>query len=368
MIDWRSKVIMPLYAERLGHQDIRMKGANLYETRLYSVAVVMLGVLLASCSKRSGVNGAESSAEVKKAAVLSHERSPGSGRVAYMLLNKGAFVVQVRKGGGVQSISNALNALSKGEDETLHLARDGSWIALTTTRFGCDGWACLAAGLGEFSSAHKVQPGGKDVHPEGPIAIAPAGAFIVYGEKGPHERDLFVTRRQGQKWTAPKLLTASSKFEYNAQPAISHDGKKVLFDCGSVPYGQEGTGICEVNVDGSGLREVLRVGSGWASDVKAMHHADYAPDGSIVFEAERTTDGERIWRLPVGKKQPVRLGDFGNDNSPCVLPDGRIVSLWLERRGSDGKHEMKLMKPDGQLAFMVMEGEDVLDTQISCSL
>ena len=36
-------------------------------------------------------------------------------------------------------------------------------------------------------------------------------------------------------------------------PVLSGDGNKVLFDCGPVPYGQEGTGICEANTDGTGL-------------------------------------------------------------------------------------------------------------------
>jgi len=328
-------------------------------------AVCALASSMAACNKKSGANGSGESAAVA-AAAAAQTRASGPGRVAYMLSDKHAFLVEASKEATPVNVSQALNKLSKGEDETVHLARDGSWLVLTTTRFGCDGWACLVAVPGDLSSGAQVQPGGKEVHPEGPIAVSPGGTFAIYGEKGQHERDLFLTRREGGKWSSPVLLSGASKSAFNAQPAISHDGKKILFDCGNEPYGQEGTGICEVNADGSGFRQVLAVGSGWASDAKALHHPDYAPDGSIVFEADRKGDGERIWRLPVGKTEPVQLGNFGNDNSPCVLPNGKIVSLWLQRPGGEGKHEIKVMAPDGGSDFMALIGTDVLDAQISC--
>ncbi len=58
---------------------------------------------------------------------------------------------------------------------------------------------------------------------------------------------------------------------------------------------------------------------------------------------------------------------FGNDNSPCLLPDGRIVSLWLNRDGNrDGVHEIKAMTGDGRLHTMIVTGADVADAGLGC--
>lgn len=83
----------------------------------------------------------------------------------------------------------------------------------------------------------------------------------------------------------PVQLTSASTFAFNAHPALSSDGA---------------TG--------------------------ALHHAAYAPDGSIVFEADWA--GEQIRRLAAGAAVPTQVSPLVvNDNSPYVLTDGRIASL-----------------------------------------
>ena len=98
----------------------------------------------------------------------------------------------------------------------------------------------------------------------------------------------------------------------------------------------------------------------------ALHHPDYAPDGSVVFEADWNSE-ERIWRLPPSSTVPELITNaFGNDNSPCVLSDGRIVSLWVDRPGGSGLHEIKIMNSNGSSHFMVLTGIDVEDSGIGC--
>ena len=99
--------------------------------------------------------------------------------------------------------------------------------------------------------------------------------------------------------------------------------------------------------------------------VGALHHADYAPDGSIVFEGDWS--GEQIWRLPENSSEPILVSPtFGNDNSPCVLSDGQIVSLWLDRPDGSGFHEMKIMNADGLQEQMLLQDVDVLDYGTGC--
>ena len=122
------------------------------------------------------------------------------------------------------------------------------------------------------------------------------------------------------------------------------------------------------NSDGSDFRVALTpqdAPAGYAP-VGALHHADFAPDGSLVFEAD-WGDSERIWRLPVGAAQPVLISTgFNNDNSPCVLPDGRVISLWLDRPEGQGVHELKLMAADGSDFSVLLPDVDVFDLGLGC--
>jgi hypothetical protein len=163
----------------------------------------------------------------------------------------------------------------------------------------------------------------------------------------------------------PRLLTASSPYAYNAQPALSRDGRTAVFACGNRPYAAEGTAICEVSTNQAHVKVLFtpaRLPSRWSPAL--LEQPTYAPDGSIVFEAD--WHGEQIWRARRGGK-PMRVAPrFTNDNSPCVLPNGRIVSLWFERPGSTGTGELKVMDAAGHGYFMLVTRKDVADVGIGC--
>jgi len=114
--------------------------------------------------------------------------------------------------------------------------------------------------------------------------------------------------------------------------------------------------------------------------MSANHHAAYAPDGSIVFEGTWNGGAEQVWRLaPGGQPELVNSEKtdedrfrFTDDNSPCVLPDGRIVSLWLGRVGTTtaakpSGHELKIMGATGENATMLVTDVDVVDIGIGCA-
>ncbi|MCA9962060.1 MAG: hypothetical protein KC443_23655, partial [Anaerolineales bacterium] len=187
------------------------------------------------------------------------------------------------------------------------------------------------------------------------------------GGDGPHSQDLYAVTRQGSGWSDPLLLTGASSYDTHTQPAIANDGSTVLFNCDpDLQNGQEETAVCEVHTDGTNFRTVIGPADGpGGTATNALRQPDYAPDGSIVFEADWY--GEQIWRLPANSSTPVRVTDaFNNDNSPCVLPDGRIVSLWLDRAGGNGDHELKIMTADGSDYVMALMDLDVFDLGLSC--
>jgi len=161
-------------------------------------------------------------------------------------------------------------------------------------------------------------------------------------------------------------LTKNSTYAHNEWPAIAEDGSKIVFTCTDEPYSDD-TSICEVNTDATGFHVLVRPSDSPAGlrDEGDLNSPDYAPDGSVVFEAD--WDGENLWRLAPGATEPVKISDnFTNDNSPCVLPDGSIASLWLNRPGGLGYHELKVMTPDGGSYFMLVTDQDVDDIGLGC--
>jgi hypothetical protein len=261
-------------------------------------------------------------------------------------------------------VTAALDRLSpRAPDTWLNASPDGRFLLLATERFGCRGWACLAWASADVSRGGAIRtPDGEPVHPDGFGAIGAGGSLVVYPSAGgPHALDLWAVRRgRADRWTPPTLLTAGSRYAYNSQPALSGDGRRVVFDCGDQPYGAPGTAICEASTAGGGARVVLTPGS----SRNELHHPDFAPDGSVVFEAD--WHAEQAWRLARPGARPERISRVTDDNSPCVLPDGRVATLWIGPR-SGARHALRIARRDGSGAFVVAAAADVLDIGIGCS-
>lgn len=295
----------------------------------------------------------------------------GPGHVTYHL-DGHAYRIAAQAGAVPEDLSASLDSFEvvAGEDGAATLSSDGAWLALLSERFDaeCDGWACLFRVSSDLSSVELVGAAGAAVHPDGFFVIAPGGDLVVYaGTDGPHPRDLFVVRRVAGSWSAPVLLTGSSSQQIHDFPDLRGDGATVVFDCG--PDTGDDRGLCEVGIDGTGFREVLmpsHLPPGESDPALQLHHPHYAADGAIVFEGEWGT--ERIWRLDPGAAEPTLLTDaFGNDNSPCILPNGDIASLWLGRpENPPGYHELKVMSADGTAYEMLVTGVDVDDWGLGC--
>jgi hypothetical protein len=300
----------------------------------------------------------------------------GHGHITYSLPDGNVFRVEARAGTTPTNVSAALDALSSGvgADEWINASADGAWLLLNTERFdpACAGWACLTVVNAGLTNAQVVRVAGEVIHPTGYSAVASGGDVVVFEDVGAaaHTRDLWITTGSAGTWSPPVVLSGSSPFLFNSQPSFSADGSKIVFDCGNEPYGATGTAICEVGTNGTGFRIVLRPSDspGTLPKTGALHHPAYAADGGIVFEA--TWAGEQIWKLPAGSTTPVQVApQVTNDNSPCVLPDGRIVSLWLNRAGNpQGFHEIKVMTANGSAFLMALTLTDVADIGIGCGL
>lgn len=282
--------------------------------------------------------------------------------ISYRLNGGDIYELPARSGAQPRDISTALDRLSaRATDDWLNVSPNGAWLLTSTERFGCRGWSCLARVNGSVTKGAALSAPSGLIHPDGFGAISADGRTVVFPQGGgAHTRDLWVTHLRGNRWTNPQAITNASPQDHNAQPAISADGTHVLFDCSTGEPGTSGSEVCEVGIGGGPVTVLVPTGSN-----NEAHHAAFAPGGGIVFEADWR--GEQIWKLPAGARRPVLLSRVHDDNSPCVLPDGRIVSLYLDRPGNrNGVHEIRVADRNGAHGGEILTGRDVLDVGIGC--
>lgn len=146
-------------------------------------------------------------------------------------------------------------------------------------------------------------------------------------------------------------------------PQVHYDGTKILFSFrqhGGVTPPAPDTDyyhLYEINTDGSGLRPIT---TGPYDDIEAI----YLPDGEILFASTRSKRWVNCWMTQVatlfrcdadgGNIRPVS-GNTEHDNTPWVMPDGRILYTRWEYvdRSQVDFHHLWTMNPDGsnQQAF-----------------
>ena len=132
-------------------------------------------------------------------------------------------------------------------------------------------------------------------------------------------------------------------------PQVHYDGHTILFSYrkGGQPYYH----LHEIQADGTGL---VQLTDGPYDDIEPT----YLPDGGIVFVSSRCNRYVSCWRTPVGVLYRCDA-DGGNiralstnaehDNTPWVLPDGRILFQSWEYvdRSQFYFHHLWTVNPDG---------------------
>lgn len=289
------------------------------------------------------------------------------GHVLFHSMFGGFQWVEARDGAIPVALDGRFDAVSPGTDEKMGLSRNASWAVVDATRFGCDAFACLARIRMDGLGGEKIAAGGMDQHVYTTRpAISDDGTVVVFTQLGPNGAgvDLVVTRRTGTTWSAPTVLTTGSPRAFHRFPVLSGDGTAAYCDCGLDSDDARNNSICRVPTEGSGVT-VLAAPADIPGGVN-LHHPWPLQDGTVLFEGEGD-GGEALWRLaPGGTPQRISTA-YSNDNTPCVLPDGYVASLWLERPGNVlGIHELKLMDPTGADLIMVVAGVDITDLGLFC--
>jgi hypothetical protein len=132
-------------------------------------------------------------------------------------------------------------------------------------------------------------------------------------------------------------------------PQVHYDGKKILF--AYCPAGKEHYHLYEINLDGSGLKQLT---DGDCDDIEPA----YTPNGEIVFVSSRANRWVQCWTTPVailygcdakGKNIRPLSSNVEHDNTPWMLPDGRILYTRWEYidRSQVHYHHLWTINPDG---------------------
>jgi hydrazine synthase alpha subunit-like protein/WD40 repeat protein len=138
-------------------------------------------------------------------------------------------------------------------------------------------------------------------------------------------------------------------------PVIDYDGKRIVFSYRRA--NQETFHLYEINIDGSGLRQIT---FGDFDDIEPT----FLPDGDIMFVSARAKRWVACWASPVavlyrahrdGSNIRRISANLEQDNTPWVLPDGRILyTRWeyIDRSQVD-YHHLWTINPDGtgQMTF-----------------
>jgi hypothetical protein len=329
-------------------------------------------VSLLACSSPSTTPNPEPKPDPKPVAL--------TGTVVFTLGND-VFRITANPGSSPENLSELVWGSPRKPDQRINISSNGAWLVWETRNADakCETVGCLIVAPSSNPKATQLVKVPVTLRrPQDPLfdvvtflagipAIDSGGNVIVYPFATPEGIGLFTIKRAGSNWTGPASITAQLGTTFNDFPSLSSDGGTVVFDCGDVPYGNEGTDICQLNTDGTGFVRVFEndARSRDAVQAGALHHPAFNADGSVVFEA--SWNGEQLWRAKKGDAAATRISSVNNDNSPCVLPDGRVVSLWLDRPGnSSGAHELRVVNADGSNPSMLLTGQDIGDIGIGC--
>jgi Tol biopolymer transport system component len=137
--------------------------------------------------------------------------------------------------------------------------------------------------------------------------------------------------------------------EGDSTPAVSPDGNTLAFVRGTGP---EGADIYLCDLAGGNLRRLT-------FDDRAIRGIAWTPDGQeVVYAAQRSGGGWRLWRLPVDGGSPREIAQAGAQaHFPAIAPQGRrlayndspsVSAIWRAALGAPDSDERPVIRSLGR--------------------
>ena len=117
--------------------------------------------------------------------------------------------------------------------------------------------------------------------------------------------------------------------DFDADPSISSDGRKVLFTSGRDGNAE----IYVMNIDGTGLQRLT-------FDPSTDSHASFSPDGTqILFTSDRENENSDVYIMNADGSDPVKFTNWDKSNETAGpggwSPDGMKIAFFSDRNGKD---------------------------------
>ena len=174
---------------------------------------------------------------------------------------------------------------------------------------------------------------------------------------------------------AGNIRVLTSGFDSAADPAISFDGKRILF--AGKKSATDSWNIYEMNTDGSGLRQITREIANCRTPMyqSALFYLnDSEPSYQVTFVSDASGEANEYGPLPASNLYSVRFDGSGlrrltyavsSSYAPYQMQDGRIVfSNWQRshmERGNQGRIDLFGINLDGTdyAAFSGIQGRRI---------
>jgi hypothetical protein len=149
--------------------------------------------------------------------------------------------------------------------------------------------------------------------------------------------------------TKEKNVILDAKGGSIRDPHVDYDGRRILFSYR--PNGTDHYNLYTINADGSALTQITH---GQWDDIEPI----YLPDGDILFVSTRCKRYVGCWFTQVATMYRCKPDgsniisvstNIEHDNTPAVMPDGRILYTRWEYvdRSQVEYHHLWVMNPDG---------------------
>ncbi|HEU4506631.1 MAG TPA: winged helix-turn-helix domain-containing protein [Pyrinomonadaceae bacterium] len=157
------------------------------------------------------------------------------------------------------------------------------------------------------------------------LSTAPDGRLVYVSDRG-GKRDLWSINPDG---TRLKQLTDATHRDYF--PAVSPDGRYIVFQSGRENAGRRAYNIWRVDADGRNLMQLTRG--------KYDSEPAFSPDGKwVVYVATEESGGPRLLKVPIEGGEPIRLTDEFSLH-PAYSPDGKVIAYYrMNTHQRDQRH------------------------------